>query len=305
MSDDVINQLTLDEARAFLSNVLEMTSPESKLQSDPESFLNELIVAWLHHIPFQTIKEISVPHHERHLPSIPEIKSDMFSRLGGVCYDHSVFCYLLLKTLGFCVSLTPCDVSYTDSHAISIVHNLTKEGSRHIVDVGTGYPTFRAIPMDFEQVSPEYTDSFLRYRYIYEGDLIIRQHHVDTDPRAALWPDRVKDGWYYFIYIHHKTQVSIPYFDVAMTRIYKELLPSPPYLSSPRCMAWPNKQFVCIKDTTLLLETVPGTVKKSYLKSRDDILAEFSKYFPQVPLDSVGVALRDENVKLDFTKGQN
>ncbi|XP_003728158.1 uncharacterized protein LOC100893633 [Strongylocentrotus purpuratus] len=300
MSDEV--SMTTDEALIFLRDVLGMETTKDQIHNNRIAFLDELTMAWIHHIPFQSIRAISVPHPERHLPSFAEIKKDLFSKIGGLCYDHSLSTLAVLRALGFDVSLVTCDVSFQDSHALVLVHNASSQGSIHMVDVGTGYPTFKAIPFDFELVSPEYHHSYLRYRFIREGDLIIRQHHADTDPRASLWPDRVKDGWYSFIYIHYDKPQKISYFDRVMTTLYTEKLSTPPYLTSPRCMTWPKGRFICIKDTTLLVEKEEGRVEKSYLKSLDDIVAAYKNYFPQFPEDIVKAAMNDAWVDLDFSK---
>ncbi|XP_071501060.1 uncharacterized protein [Diadema antillarum] len=300
MSDNA--EMTMEEALWFISDVLDVTSPESRLKADRPTFLQDLIDAWKQHIPFQSVSAIAVPQQQRHLPSFEEIKKDVFAKIGGLCYVHNVFFYVFMQTLGYNVTLVTCDISFADSHVIIMAHNLTSEGSMHMVDVGSGYPTFTAVPCDFERESPEYHDSFLRYRFVRDGDLIIRQHHADTDPRAALWPDRVKDGWYSFIYIHYKEPKKISYFDAVMTRIYTTVLPSPPYLSSPRCMTWPNRRLVCIKDATLLQEIEKGHVQKSYFRSPDEILTAFAKHFPDFPADMVKATWADEHVKCDFNK---
>ncbi|XP_030837354.1 uncharacterized protein LOC115922523 [Strongylocentrotus purpuratus] len=152
MSDEV--SMTTDEALIFLRDVLGMETTKDNIHKDRVAFLDEMTMAWLHHIPFQSIRAISVPHPERHLPSFAEIKKDLFSKMGGLCYDHSLGTLAILRALGFDVSLVTCDVSFQDSHALVLVHNASSQGSIHMEDVGTGYPTFKAIPFDFELVSP-------------------------------------------------------------------------------------------------------------------------------------------------------
>nr|XP_054768573.1 uncharacterized protein LOC129276168 [Lytechinus pictus] len=300
MSDNM--SMTTKEAIVFLRDALGIETTMERIHQDKVAFLDELVVAWLQHIPFQSIKAISVPHPNRHLPTFKEIKQDLLSKVGGLCYDHSLSTMAVLQSLGYMVSLVTCDVSFKDSHALNLVHNASYQGSIHMVDVGSGYPTFKAIPFNFDLVSPEYHHSYLRFRFIREGDLIIRQHHADTDPRASLWPDRVKDGWYSFIYIHADQPQKVSYFDEAMTIVYTKKIPTPPYLTSPRCMAWPHGRFTCIKDTTLLLENDEGRVEKFYLKSLHDVLTAYKKYFPQFPEETLKAVMNDPWVDIDYSK---
>ncbi|XP_072179006.1 uncharacterized protein [Diadema setosum] len=281
-----------------------MASPENKMEVDPKALLHELVLAWQHHVPFQTITSIATPHEDRHVPTMPEIKDDILKKMGGCCYQNNVGCYEILRALGFDVSLIACDIKNRNNHPVPIVNNISHPGSQHLVDVGTsGYPTFLPVPLDFDKESPEFHHSYLVYKFVREGDTIIRLHRADCDPAGAQ-RFGVKDGWYPFMVIHHKNPVEAAHFKVTMEKIYIKVLPSPPFLISPRVSAFPDGRFVCINNTTLLLESEedPGKVQKTYLKSLDELLDTYARFFPQLPRQLVQTALADANVHLNFDK---
>ena len=171
------------------------------------------------------------------------------------------------------------------------------------MDIASLYPTFQVIPLDFDHASPEYKDSFLRYRFVRQRDTIIRQHSIDTDPvdseqYTASYRD---ENWFYYLHMHVNMPVDTTYLRNAMTNIYTKASVSV-LLTSARCMTFPNGRLVYIKDTTLLIEDEEGVVQKSYFGSREEIMEAFARYFPQFSRDLVQAALEDENVILDFTK---
>ncbi|XP_071511669.1 uncharacterized protein [Diadema antillarum] len=155
--------------------------------SDPVALLNEILYSWQENIPYQTIRSIATPKKDRHLPTLPEIKNDIMAKFGGCCYHHNVGCYMVIKALGYQVALVPGDANgFRSAHVAIIVFNLSGEGSKHMADVGTGgWPTFQLIPLDFERESPEYHESFLIYKFVRQGDLILRQHNAESDPAGA------------------------------------------------------------------------------------------------------------------------
>lgn len=304
-SSDII---TRQEALSFLSDVLCVASPAIKLDRDREAFLNDVIRAWHHHIPYQTVSNIATPPLKRHVPSLAEIKKDNLAKIGGLCYHLNIFCLHVLRVLGFDVSLTSFIIGPGNEHPVIIVHDLTSEASKHLVDVGFGaYPTLCAIPLDFHSKSNVYHHSFVRYRLVRKDGFIHREHSVESDPiGAARFHMRVQtDGWYSFMYFNPDIKLDISYFEEIMIKRYTKVepLPDPPLLSSMRILVYPEGRLVYIKDTTLLVEGEEGSVQKSYFRSRDEILSAFDRFFPKFPKDVVEAAMDDENVYLDFCKG--
>ena len=74
--------------------------------------------------------------------------------------------------------IAACTICRPKSHIITTVKNLSFAGSKHLVDVN-GYPSFEAIPLDFEHESPIYYHEFLEYNV----DGWRRLCEVDLTPR--------------------------------------------------------------------------------------------------------------------------
>nr|XP_054769441.1 uncharacterized protein LOC129277266 [Lytechinus pictus] len=302
ISDDVT--LTDKEALSYLDENLRMASVEQMLSADRETLLNAIIAAMHRHLPFHTVKNLVTPQENRHLPTLEEIKEDMHEGTGGLCYTLNVFCRVLLRALGYDVVFVPSDCrGYKDVHMLLMVRHLTAEGSSHMVDVGSGCPSFRAISFDFEgETSPVYQDSFLRYRFVRQGDAVVRQHAIITDQDRAEEFEATTGEWFSYITIHYKKYVRMDYFKDTTTAFYTVVNPDVPFLTSLRCLAFPDNRFICIKDTTLLKEKEGGRVEKSYFRSRDEILSAFLLYFPQFPRSVILTAMNDQNVSFDFNK---
>ena len=298
-------RITIDEAFSFLTNVLCVTEPERKLKANQEAFVGDILRAMYHHIPWQTVKNLATPRSERHLPTLAEVKEDVISKLGGRCYTFNVYGMMLLRALGYEVSLVPATViNLVDCHTLLTISNLTNPGSKHMVDFGAGSPSFRPIPLDFEEMSPEYTDSFLRYRFVRQGETIIRQHTIESDPaHAGAFKDfAVDDKWFSFFFIHADRPVTAAHFTNIISHFYTDPNHPSGFSLGMYCYSYPNGRLVSIKDTTLLLEDEEGRVQKSYFRSRKEILAAFARYFPQVPHTMIEAAMADGNIKLDYNK---
>ena len=303
-SDEKFNILSIEEAFSFLSNVLCISEPEKKLKGNRLSLLAEIQRAMFYHIPYQTLRSLSTPHEERHLPTPVEIKEDVFNKIGGRCYTLNIFGMMLLRALGYDLTLVPSTVmTHEDTHAVLIVNDLIYPGSKHLVDFGSASPTFHPIPLDFEEISPEYTDSHLRYRFVRQGETIVRQHRAETDPRhVSLLKEFTTDGWMSFFFIHIDRSVNAAHFASTVSKLYTDADSGFPFLITMYCSAYPNGRLVYIKNTTLLLEDGEGRVQKSYLRSRGDLVAAYARYFPQFPEMMVRAAIDDENIKLDYTR---
>lgn len=293
--------ITREEALCFLRDALQMDSVDTKLKTDKIAFLAELIKAIGHHIPYQTVTGLSTPHEDRRLPTATDIKKDLTSKVGGLCYQLNVFGWMLLRALGFDALLVVGDcLTYKGIHIVVIINNVTEQGSRHIFDVGMGFPILQLIPLDFEQESPEYSDSYMRYRFVRQGDeVLIFQLSVDTNPsEVATHREYIQDGWISFMFIHLDQPVSVPFSP--MTRVFTDVDLGLFFLASLRCLAYPNGRMVCIQDSKLLLEDEEHRVQVSRFTSRDDIVEAFARYFPQFPEDMVNTAIED--VTIDFKR---
>ncbi|XP_071507520.1 uncharacterized protein [Diadema antillarum] len=299
--------MTSEEGFRFVRDILGVTSPEDKMTSDPKGLLDDVLYSWQQHIPYQTIRSIATPNKERHRPTLLEIKHDIWAKYGGRCYHSNVGCFMVIKALGYQATLVPGDVLGLKSvHVVIIVYNLSGKGSKHMADVGTGgWPTFQLIPLDFEKESPEYHESFVIYKLVRQGNLILRLHNAESDPvGAAGFKKTLKDGWYTYAEIHHEMPVDVSHFDDVMSMLYTEVSEKNPLLSSLWCIAFPNRRLLSIRNTTLLIENEEGQVEKTYFRSREEMIATFVRFFPQYSEDTLNAAMNHENIKLDFNREQ-
>ena len=141
----------------------------------------------------------------RRRPTLEEIKADILSGAGGVCYNLNTATFYLLKALGFDVVLVRAKVLSTvmrpSNHIIVHARNVEKPGDAFLVDIGTGFPTFRAISLDFEKESPVYRGSFHEYKFIRHEGKILRMHRDgNQSSRGHLFgiEFHIVDGWFCF-----------------------------------------------------------------------------------------------------------
>ncbi|XP_041480215.1 uncharacterized protein LOC121427740 [Lytechinus variegatus] len=299
-TDDEYN-ITADEAFHFLHDVLQMECTETWINANKVFFLGEFIKGMHYHIPFQTISGIAIPDGKRQLPSAADIKTDIFSKLGGICYQINLFCWMLLRALGFDTRLLTSDVfGQKDYHIGVIINGLTGNGSKHLLEVGSSYPSRRLIPLDFENCSPEYFDSYMKYRFIRRGEgTVIFQHKVNTvSSLARKHPEYIEGEWFSFIFYNTERYVSVSHFNTAMTSIMTVVNEDDFALTSLRCTAYPNGRLVCIKDSKLMLEDEGQEVQYSHFRSRDEFLEAFQRYFPQFTQSMIRAAMKNIQFKL-------
>ncbi|XP_071508760.1 uncharacterized protein [Diadema antillarum] len=307
MTKDVTieSMMTSEEGFRFVRDILGVTSPEDKMISDPKGLLNDIVCSWQQIIPYQTIRSIATPSKDRHRPKLSEIKNDILAKYGGRCYHNNVGCFMVIKTLGYHATLVPGDVlGLKSGHVVIIIYNLSGDGSKHMADVGTGgWPTFQLIPLDFEKESPEYHESFSRYKFVRRGDLILRLHNAENDSAGAdFFKKTLKDGWYTYSEIRHEMPVDVSHFDDVMSMLYTTISEDSTLLRRFWCIAFPNRRLLSIRNTTLLIENEEGKVQKTYFRSREEMIATSSRFFPQFSEEVLTAAMDDGNIKLDFNR---
>ena len=164
------------EAVHFVETVLALKEPLQKKEEHSLNFLNELVFAIHVNLPFQNVSVLAMDRHLRRLPTLSEIKNDGLKGRGGLCVTNNVFTCELLSSLGYHTSLLSGCVKIPDDHAIILVSDVTQLGSRHLVDVGFGYPIYEAISLDFETESPLLCFAGLTSKYLRNGDDFERWH---------------------------------------------------------------------------------------------------------------------------------
>ncbi|XP_076324555.1 putative arylamine N-acetyltransferase 2 isoform X2 [Tachypleus tridentatus] len=258
------DKLTKDEALYFVSNVLNIEEAEAKLAIDRKAFLDQVVQCIHEDIPFQNLFLLSMDPENRHLPTWVEIKEFMMRKRGGICYIINVFTKYLLQALGFNAYHAACSIEFPNNHIVTIIRDLTFDGSKHLVDF-SGYPLFKAIPLDFGEKSPVYSASFLTYKFIREQKSIVRLHQTQNIYRSSsfLYFDNCQDisvNWFRFCVIDPEPR-ELDYFEEDMTKVFTVPGANSPFLETLRIVSFPGLKLRGVKNEFELSEDDNHKVK--------------------------------------------
>lgn len=151
-----------------------------KVEEAKPSFelLNQIVKAHLTKIPFENISKLLFK--QRGMNDIPELAEFLEGiekyNFGGTCYTNNYYLYLLLKHLGFEITLCGADMKNPDVHLISRVRI---EGCEYIVDGGYAAPFLNPLPMD---LNTDYVISLGNEKYVVkpkseDGKTRVEQHY--------------------------------------------------------------------------------------------------------------------------------
>ncbi|XP_072035502.1 uncharacterized protein [Amphiura filiformis] len=288
--------LSHKEAVRFLTDVLKIDSIQDKLTNDKAALLNEIINLYQRKIPFQSITVISRRDEDQHLSTMDDIKAQILSIQGGICYDHNIFMKHLLETLGFEVYLNACETGLNGvcSHVSVLAKNLVKTGDNYYVDVGTRDPFFQAIPLDFDKESPVYKCGFQVYKFVKEGEEISWWQKVNRSYSTVPQNEKgiIIDGWKKFMTFTLEPR-EIKCFRDHVIKHY--VTQSPPkskvtFLQLMHVVAYPGQKLLAILGTSLFHENDEGKIEKTKITSKEELIGLYAKYFPQFPADLVTIA---------------
>ena len=123
-------------------------------------------------------------------------------RGGGVCYEISAMFHRLIRTLGYDAELVLAQISIPDGHQALQVR---LDGARYLVDVGTGSPIFRPIPLTG---TTEFRHAGLNYRFRPdEPSHWVQERLIDGDWKQTCRYDLgpLDLDRQYAAYQHHQT----------------------------------------------------------------------------------------------------
>lgn len=270
--------ITTAEAISFVTEVLDVSCPAERSKSDRFTLLAEIIKAFHGVIPFQSLSLIAVePKNRRSAPSLEEIKADVTSGKGGLCYSLNTFMKLLLQALGYEVYHVISSIVKPDNHILTIVRNLQKPGDKFLVDVGIGYPTFDPVPLDFVEESSVYKQSFLEYKFVWVEGMLVRFHRKG-ELRPMKEGEVVIDGWRK-VCIIDPTPRDLTYFQKPMDKVYSDPSLSP-FHTSLRVVYFPRGKAVCIRDNCLLVENDSHELVGEPLADGKEIVDKVRELFP-------------------------
>ncbi|XP_038052622.1 uncharacterized protein LOC119725314 [Patiria miniata] len=293
--------LSLSEATQFLEGVLQMHSPMDSLARDRVSFLRDLIAAFMSKIPFQSVTAIATPKPERRGLTFQEIKVEMTTRRGGLCFEINYFTKVLLERLGFEVYHIGCTfMGKPNNHLSTVVKNLSRPGDLHLVDVGCGHPVFEPIPMDFDKESPLYKASYLVHKFVKDADGSFRWMHkslqdYDGPPRSVV------HDWYTFLEFKLEFR-DIEFFAPHMENIHTvesgpEALSQ--FLVKLKAVVFRNGKLFAITGTSNVEEDASGKVNKKRSSSPQELAEVYKVHFPQFSAETVQRAIQTVTLKFE------
>ncbi|XP_072030456.1 uncharacterized protein [Amphiura filiformis] len=241
----------------------------------------------------------------QHISTLDEIKTQILSTQGGLCYEHNIFMKHLLEALGFQVSLIACDIQMDGihGHMSVLVQNLVKPGDKYHIDFGSGDPFFKAIPLDFVKESAVYKCGFQVYKFTKEGDEICWWQKVNNSYSTL---PIIIDGWKKYMTFTLEPRV-VEYFRDHIIKHYVTQNPPMPgatMLKLMRAIIYPNQKLLAILATSLLCENDEGKIEKTKIASKEELASFYAKYFPQIPADKVLIAIDKMKYKFESEKSK-
>lgn len=287
-----------EEAFSFIEQKLKVKNARERAASDRKALLDDIAIAMQTELPFHNVYLLRVPSENRRRPTLEEIKADAMSGAGGLCYNGNITTFYLLKAIGFDVVLVhgtcTTTVMYPNNHILVHARGVEKSGDTFLLETAVGFPTFRAISLDFENESPEYRDSFIEYKYIkHEGKILRMQRHGDPAPKSDL-PDGVLlmiDGWRRMYFSDPNGTTNLEEFHSDFDKVFIDPKATPFHLSF-RVIGFPHKRAAMVINQNLIVENDEGDLEATEIPGGDEgIAAEVRRLFPVLSQDSVKQAI--------------
>ncbi|XP_046749513.1 uncharacterized protein LOC124413163 [Diprion similis] len=174
-------------AKAFVKDTLSV-----EFVQDKSDLLNKIVRAFFEKVPFQNISTSILPPEQR-FPTEQVVIENGISLKGGLNIHNNWFLKILLEALSYKVDFVAASIAHPPksnnkrprrfgNHCAILVRDLGKLGDLHLVDVGSGYPVFKAVPLDHLPYTA--TDVTLTYRFIEECG---QWHSEHKDADSDTW----------------------------------------------------------------------------------------------------------------------
>ena len=158
----------------------------------------------------------------------------------------------------------------------------------------SGYPTFEAIPLNFERESPEYYHSFLRYKFVrHDSTVIWRMHHQEFESGQALVSEQegIIDGWRRVCVLDVTPRELSSFYDTMLTVYTRPEVNSSPSLKSYRAVWYPDMKLVAVKNCTFRIEHAQSKEESGHVNTQEEMMALMSAHFPTILVPYVKSAL--------------
>ncbi|KAL4495131.1 hypothetical protein ABPG72_007238 [Tetrahymena utriculariae] len=167
--------LTAEEAKQFSQRIKIDSKREDQSNLD---YLNQIVQHFQEYIPFQNAFLLATPVEKRRRLTWDEVKNDLLSGQGGLCYSLNLFFHIYLNAIGYKTDLALSTYSSPNDHTVIIVNDVIQNSDKYMIDVGSGYASSVALPLDFEDESPYYSFSYttLKLKWDENKQNILRIH---------------------------------------------------------------------------------------------------------------------------------
>lgn len=298
--------LTRQEALEFVERRLNVGEAEKLLAENRVGFLDDLIVAFHNNVPFQTMTNMAVSPERRRVPSVEEIKHDVYSGRGGMCIALNGYFHAVLVALGYDCYLTEGRMWNADpnTHAVIIVRNLFGTDDSRLVEVGVGYPTLGAVPLDFDLESPTSVELVWRGRVVRVqeeegGDdhgsrcpVFLRQRkQIDPEvvARLGFGVRENPDQWNTVYRFKLEPQSFAELYEHIDANVFRNV--SHGLNRTLRLMQWHKNRAVIVLNDLLVRETGQGVCLAVRLESDEEIADTIVSEFPVFGRDLVEKAI--------------
>lgn len=197
-----------------------------RMKENRLTVLNKLIQKFHFKVPFQNIGHLMKPYGTQDVPTLDEIREDGLNCSGGLCYTNNVFFCHLLNALGYSAHhiTGTCNPKHPNNHLVTLAYNVVRAGDKFLVDVGCGFPTLQAVPLDFGLESPIYTSIFLQYKFVRTGDDRYERQHLQNfgNERFLSLQSSTFSGKWERYYDFDEIPRDLKHFEQAMTEVYRD-----------------------------------------------------------------------------------
>ena len=282
-----LENLSVSAAERFVRETLELDLDLGT--TDRLQLLTDIVSRFLETIPFTNLMLLAQPPGERRIPTVAESMTSVLEGKGGPCNTLNAFMFLLLKRLQFTVETISCSVKTpnTNDHLAVLAYDVEKPGDKWLVDVGFGSPCFEPICMDFEKESPEFTQSYMTFKYVREGDEYVR---LQKPVKYKSFPSSTEDGWvqaYFFTLVPQELQEILDHIDDVVYR--NPCAGAAWFHETVRIYSYrPGKKAILFRNNAFTLEAEDGTLKQEAVEG--DVVDSVISRFPKIPEDVVRAA---------------
>lgn len=251
-----LKMISRTEAVAFLHECGVINVEQRMAESNSESrleLLNDVVFSLQKHVPFQTLTKLSTEASQRRSDAEETVVRKVLAGHGGLCFELSCFAAALLAALDFRTALLGGRIeSDLINHVFVLVYDLLQPGDRFAVDVGFGYPSYRAVSLDFEHESQTFTDSFLTYKYAKSKDDKYVRLHKERSNAPSRCSKEFEPGW---TVTYEFTLEKCTFERVAREfELSTYMNPRASLMQAVRVTLCPNGRFLCLRNRKVYRE---------------------------------------------------